>query len=377
MKVGVTLFGQNYRDWDRFERRAVDEPMPEPDQLAYDNDMAIGNLTEGLGFDSLWTVEHHFSPYTMVPDPLQLLTYFAGRTERIELGTMVIVLPWHDPVQTAEKISMLDNMLQGRRLHLGFGRGAGQREFDGLRIPMGESRARFNEALEVVRRALTQERFAYEGEYYTVPETTIRPRPRSADLLDRMYCAWGSPQTLPIAANAGLRMLFIPQKSWEEYAQDVEQYNAIRAEHGLGPDKPAVVAWVYCDEDESAAWEGAKRYMGEYWNSANWHYQFYDPDHFRRATGYEHYADLMKMREGLSDDQINEGFAGSQVWGTPAMCVEKLKQIQDITSAEQFIAVFNYGGMDLATAERNMRLFAAEVLPAIQAYEPGAVAAGD
>ncbi|MBI2764738.1 MAG: LLM class flavin-dependent oxidoreductase [Chloroflexi bacterium] len=214
MKVGVTLFAQNYTDWDRYQAAAFDRKPLLSDTIAYEEEMAIGDLVEPLGYDSLWTVEHHFTPYTMVPDPVQLLTYFAGRTQRIDMGTMVIVLPWHDPVQTAEKVSMLDNMLRGRKLTLGFGRGAGRVEFDGLRIPMGESRERFLEALAVVRAALSNERFSFEGKHYQVPETSVRPQPRSPDLTERMYCAWGTPSSMPMAAGSGLGALFIPQKSW-------------------------------------------------------------------------------------------------------------------------------------------------------------------
>ena len=107
MKVGVSLFMQNYDDWDRYEAIEAGAPgIPAPsaardDWRIYEEELRLGRLAEPLGFDSIWTVEHHFTPYTMVPDPISLLSYFAGCTERVELGTMVIVLPWHDPVRVA------------------------------------------------------------------------------------------------------------------------------------------------------------------------------------------------------------------------------------------------------------------------------------
>src|SRR4029077_3092263 len=181
MKVGVTLFMQNYTDWDRFEAaEAGAEIMPArvSDSTIYEEELYLGKLVEPLGFDSLWSVEHHFTPYTMVPDVLKLLSYFAGCTERIEMATMVIVLPWHDPIRVAEGIATLDNMLAGRRLSIGFGRGLGRREFGALRIPMDESRQRFLESLAVIRTALTNEWFSFDGEYYKIPKTTLRPQPR-------------------------------------------------------------------------------------------------------------------------------------------------------------------------------------------------------
>ncbi len=367
MKVGVTLFAQNYTDWDRYQSGAFDRRPMVSDPQVYEEEMAIGDLVEELGFDSLWTVEHHFTPYTMVPDPVQMLTYFAGRTKRIDVGTMVIVLPWHDPVQTAEKVSMLDNMLRGRKVTLGFGRGAGRVEFEGLRVPMGESRERFLEALAVVRSALTNERFSFEGKHYQVPETSLRPQPRSADLTERMYCAWGTPSSMPMAANSGLGALFIPQKSWEEYAEDMTGFNAVRAENGWSPMKPIVAVWVYCHEDEKAAWEGALEYMGNYSDSAGRHYEFGDSEHFRETKGYEHYAQMSEAAQAVDPAVARAGFTQSQVWGTPEMCVEKLKRIRELVDAEQFVLVFKYGGIPQEKAKASMQLFAEQCLERVQA----------
>src|SRR5262249_49792914 len=75
-----------------------------PDRNVYRNELRLGDLAEPLGFDSLWGVEHHFTDYTMCPDVLQYLTYFAGRTTRIQLGSMVVVLPWHEPLRVAEQV---------------------------------------------------------------------------------------------------------------------------------------------------------------------------------------------------------------------------------------------------------------------------------
>ena len=89
------------------------------DHEVYWEERRLADLTEPLGFDSFWTVEHHFDDYTMVPDVCQFLTYVAGRTSRIKLGTAVIVLPWHDPVRVAEQVSMLDILSEGRLLLAG------------------------------------------------------------------------------------------------------------------------------------------------------------------------------------------------------------------------------------------------------------------
>ena len=111
--------------------------------------MALGDLAEPLGFDSLWALEHHFTGYAMSPAPTQLLSYYAGRTKRLTLGTAVIVLPWHDPVRVAEEIALLD-VISGGRCMFGFGRGAASVEYAGFRVPMEEARPRFVEAAQIV-----------------------------------------------------------------------------------------------------------------------------------------------------------------------------------------------------------------------------------
>src|ERR671913_2046667 len=125
--------------------------------------LALGDLAEPLGFDSIFALEHHFTDYAMSPAPTQLLAYYAGRTRRITLGTAVIVLPWHDPVRVAEQIALLDVMSGGRCL-FGFGRGAASVEYAGFRIPMEEARARFVESAKIVVTALANDSFEWDGE---------------------------------------------------------------------------------------------------------------------------------------------------------------------------------------------------------------------
>ena len=369
MKVGVTLFSQNYTDWDRYDAKKFDQPSEVPDSQIYEEELYLGGLIEPLGYDSIWTVEHHHTPYTMIPDPTQLLSYFAGRTQRVGMGTMVIVLPWHHPLHVAERISMLDNFLGGEReFSVGFGRGASMKEFGPLGQPMEESRERFLEALEVVRAGLTEERFSHDGKYWSFHNTSVRPRPRTADLTKQMYMAWGSPPSLAIAANAGLGMLFIPMKSWDEYAQDVYDFNSIREANGWDPVQPKVVAWVYCSSDEEEAVAVGREYMGKYWDSAGRHYGFAEPSAFKDVKGYEHY-NQMAEEEARRRAEENQEYADTQVYGTPEQCVQKLKEIQRITNASEFIGVFKYGGLDLERAEKSMRLFADKVLPEIQGME--------
>src|ERR1700729_242489 len=118
---------------------------------------------EKLGFSSVFLVEHHFTGFGQVSASLNLLSYLAARTERIRLGTAVVVLPWHNPVLVAEQAATLD-LLSNGRLDLGVGKGYRDYEFAGFCVPQDEATERFDEAIEVIRKAWSGDgRFSHHG----------------------------------------------------------------------------------------------------------------------------------------------------------------------------------------------------------------------
>ena len=133
MRVGACVFNQNYNDWDRYEAEERGESVPthpaKSDREIFAEEIRLARICDEVGFDALWTIEHHFTPYTMVTNPLQYL-------------------PWHNPVRVAEDVNMLDAFLgEGREVICGVGRGLGRREYHGLSIDQNEARARFDESL--------------------------------------------------------------------------------------------------------------------------------------------------------------------------------------------------------------------------------------
>ena len=334
------------------------------DHQIYQQDMALAISAEGLGFESVWGVEHHFTDYTMTPDVTQFLACVGGQCKKVKLGTMVIVLPWNDPMRVAEKISMLDCMTDGRVV-IGIGRGLGRVEFEGFRVPMGESRDRFVESAETILTGLEQGYCEYDGEYIKQPRARIRPEPFRS-FKNRTYAAAVSPESSIIMARLGLGILVIPQKPWEEHAKELKTYNELFMQlHGVAAPNPYVAGWVACDADAGRAEEMARTYIGGYWNSVVKHYEM-TSDHFEHTKGYEYYKVLKQAIDTDGIDAMAEFFMSLQVWGTPEQCFEKITDIHRRTDCCGFTGIFSYAGMNAQTAQGSMALFAAEVMPELK-----------
>src|SRR5262245_21804439 len=301
----------------------------------------------------------------MRPDVLQLLTYVAGRTTHAQVGSMVVVLPWHDPLRVAEQVSMLDN-ISGGRLILGLGRGAGRVEFDGFRLSMDESRQRFVESAQMLLRGLETGYCEHEGAFVKQPRAAIRPTPFKS-FRGRTYAAAVSPESARIMAELGVGMLIIPQKPWSEVAKELDAYRTIyRDVNRAEPPAPISAGWTFCDRSAVRARELARRYIGGYFRTVLDHYPF-EGDHLGRTRGYEYYGKMAYKIATYGTDKSIDFFVDLQVWGTPEQCYEKICDIRRRVGNDHYVGVFSFAGMPAEEAERNIRLFAAEVMPALQA----------
>jgi alkanesulfonate monooxygenase SsuD/methylene tetrahydromethanopterin reductase-like flavin-dependent oxidoreductase (luciferase family) len=335
------------------------------DQEVYDADIRLADLAEPLGYDSIWGVEHHFSAYTMCPDILQFLTFMAGRTQRVQLGSMVVVLPWHDPVRVAEQILMLDHLSHGRFV-LGLGRGTGRIEFDGLRIPMAEARQRFKESAEAIFAALESGVMEYDGQYVKQPRVSLRPAP-SRSFKGRIFSAAISPESAEIMAKLGTGVLIIPQKPLSQVQSETATYrDTYREAIGAEPPPPIVAGWTFVHEDAGRAEEEARRWIGRYWDSVVSHYEF-DQPHLKSTPGYEFHGQMYdRLTAPGGAEKMRDFYLGLQPWGTPEQVYDKIVTFADLIESDSFVGVFRYGGMPVETAEASMRLFAREVLPELK-----------
>src|SRR6478752_7939815 len=174
MKAGYAMFPQG---------NVVSEPDTLPDQTRMAHELSMANLAGELGFDSFWVTEHHFGDYNLAPAPLTVLSFVAGRFPRMDVGSMVVVLPWNDPLRVIEQTVILDYLADGR-FRLGIGKGEAAREFKAFGMDLDEGRRRFETNLDLVIEGLSTGVLRRRGE----PDIAIRPAPRS-DFRDRILMA--------------------------------------------------------------------------------------------------------------------------------------------------------------------------------------------
>jgi probable F420-dependent oxidoreductase len=179
---------------------------PAGDSAGYHDFIKYVVAAEELGFSSVFLVEHHFTGFGQVSASLNLLSYLAARTERIRLGTAVVVLPWHNPALVAEQAATLD-LLSNGRLDFGVGKGYRPYEFAGFCIPQDEASARFDEAIEVIRKAWTSKgRFSYDGKWWHYDNIVVEPAPIQQPH-PPLWLGAGSADSIRRAAREGYNLL--------------------------------------------------------------------------------------------------------------------------------------------------------------------------
>jgi alkanesulfonate monooxygenase SsuD/methylene tetrahydromethanopterin reductase-like flavin-dependent oxidoreductase (luciferase family) len=304
----------------------------------------------------------------MVTNPLQYLTYIAGIIKRVDLGTMVVVLPWHNPVRVAEDVNMLDSFLgPGREIICGVGRGLGRREYGGMGVDQNEGRGRFDESLQIVKQLLSTGQCDFEGEFYKIHGLHLRPQPER-DLSANLWCAGGTPDTVKVIAKQGVRPLTIPTTSLELALSNMRDYAELRHNAGHGPSHTKLALWTYVGETASEAETGAQRYMSEYADSALRHYELLGT-HLQDTKGYKEYGELQKaLRQDA--DPFRQAFYKSHPWGTPDQVIRRATELANSFGTDEIMFIFKYGSMPMGDAEKSMRLFAREVMPALKELNP-------
>ena len=320
--------------------------------------------SEELGFDEIWLTEHHFINYGLSVDPATLAAAAASRTQRIRIGLAAAILPFHHPVRLAEQMALVDIISNGR-LDVGVGRGNRLMEFRGYRVPQEESRDRFDEAVEIMRRAWTEERFSYDGRFFKVPEMSVIPKPVQRPH-PPLYQVCVSKDGIENTALRGWPMLnsvlFGPV---DQLIASRDTYVDTLKKAGRGADeiKSLLARWgvsrqIYVAETDARALAEAKD--AELWYQESFR-KFVLPDRIEEAHPSLQPA-FRAMAERLSKITWEGLVAETLAFGSPDTVAQHIGVMRDM-GVGQVMCWMNFGGLAQDKVRRSMELFAREVMP--------------
>jgi alkanesulfonate monooxygenase SsuD/methylene tetrahydromethanopterin reductase-like flavin-dependent oxidoreductase (luciferase family) len=343
-----------------------------PDSRVWDEEIRLARLAADSGFDCLWSAEHHFNDYSLVPDNIHLMTYLTALCPGVDVGTAAVILPWHDPLRVAENAAVLDMLSKGR-LRLGMGRGLARREFDAFRVSMDESRGRFDEAAPMIINALKTGFIEGDGTYYRQPRTEIRPRPQHS-FDGRIYAVASSEDSVDSAAKLGAHMVMFADRPWELRAPGIERGRELhRKYHGTEPPSVMLTDFCVCGTDLAATEVEARQYQGKFGESNFYHYEFLG-EHFRTVKGYDSYQQKAEIARSGGMEGAVTGFMKAASWGTPDKILRGIEERRKVVGDFELNVAFRFGGTPFDVAARGLKLFAKEVLPVLKSWGPAAAA---
>jgi alkanesulfonate monooxygenase SsuD/methylene tetrahydromethanopterin reductase-like flavin-dependent oxidoreductase (luciferase family) len=325
------------------------------EQQRYQDILAQIELGDAVGFDTVWLGELHFSrAFSILADPLMVLAAAAQRTSRIRLGTAVTLLPMHNPVKIAEEAAIADILSNGR-LELGVGRGTAPLHYAGYGIAQEESRERFDEALDFILAAWTNESFSFDGKYYQARDLTVVPRPVQSPH-PPVRIAANSPDTFPFAARRGFPIFATPMIN----PPDKLKAGLAVYRDGLGGSRSdtALAFPVHVSTSRDAARAecepGLMRFLRE---AAERLRPLGDTD----IKSFEAFRQVLARIEGVTYADMDREMG---VFGEPDYCVERVRELRGEYGMDEFICYFNQGGlMAPAMVRETMSLFARQVMP--------------
>ena len=322
----------------------------------YQDTLDLMIQADKLGFDSVWVGEEHFYTIGICPSPQLFLTALARETSQIRLGTAISLLPFDNPLRKAEDFAMLD-ILSGGRLNFGVGRGLIPQHFEGFRVAPQESQARYEEALEIIQRAWTQEHISYDGQFWQIPELSLSPKPLQKPH-PPIYRGTISMESFELAGVKGTNAFVVPWLTapHPEVKRRVERYRTVLREHGhdAGQTENVFVFFVVVDTDRQRALAEAKEITSRYGQLAT---SIMPPGVAQLPS-----EDPRKAFYDLVTSLSNE-LEERAIVGTPQDCRRRLAELREEFGIEHLAMYLHAGARDTDRARHGMELFAQEVMP--------------
>ena len=297
-------------------------------------------LADELGFEHFWIAEHHFHEYGAVPNPAVFLAAAAERTRRIKLGPAISVLPFRDPLLVAEDYALVDQ-LSGGRLVMGVGSGYLKHEFEAFGVAAEEKRGRFDEALEILKRAWSGAPVTFHGRFHDIDQVALNLTPLQ-DPFPPIYVAVLRAEAAYFVGRQGNRLMTVPYASVDRMADIgalVSDFARGYAESGAPPvaDPMLVALHTHVAETDALVRERAAEAFDLYVAT-------------RLYAKSQVYDDVLKSRVGLL--------------GSVETVAEQLIELHHL-GVRHVLMLMNFGAISAAHVAQSMRLIARQVVPRV------------
>jgi len=363
-------------------------PLPkdhfDPDTAArtYEEHLQIWQEMDRLGYDGVGLNEHHTTPHGLMNSPNMMAAVGAQRTKKLKFLLLGNLVPLHNPLRIAEELAMADCLSHGRILS-GFARGV-PREYNVYGVKMAESRARFEEAVDIIMKAWTEPVFSYEGKFWSYKDIAIWPRPYQQPHPPVWVPFTGSKETIEWAAKHNFSAV-IPDHH-RGLTQDIIGYFGKQmAANGrtLTSEHICYFADAYVAADRAAA---IKEYSPFYLYFVHtlWHHGSLEKGSSPQGTGYLSSAsyDYIKPENRVGAGVDREGMmkttladierkidAGELAWGNPKEVADQLIAGAERMGANTLLLNMNVGAMSYEVFMEQIKRFGRDVLPRLQAHQ--------
>ncbi len=320
---------------------------------------------DAAGFDVYSIIDHHFfQKFSISANPLAMFTAAAQKTARIRFRTALHTLPLEHPLRLAGMVAEADILTDGR-LECGLGRGHAWL-FHPSNVPLEESRPRYDEAIDILIGAWTQEKFSYKGRFYDFKDISVVPKPVQKPY-PPLYTGGTSDVTYQMAGERGWGIFVPPLLPWKVLEGPLGIYKKACAASGHEPNI-VYIRPVYLDDDEKLIRKEVEQALHNFlaFNaSPTESLQSEEIKAELRAKGYGFYASgALESLTKLTYEQIVEQEIG--FIGTPEKVIAQIKALQQKGGIAELAIVSNFGGIEHWKSIKTQEMFARQVMPAFR-----------
>jgi alkanal monooxygenase alpha chain len=323
---------------------------------------------EEAGFNGVFLLEHHFTPYSLCPSPLTWAAYLLGKTSRLRVGTAVCVLPLYHPVRFAEEAALVDQMSRGR-LDIGLSRGGGELDFKVFGVDVKKNQLMMQEWLDIVERSWSGEVFEWNSELIKLPPIRVNPQPVNRRR-PPLFLACQSPNSVEFAAKRAMSMMLSYWLDRENLVSQIELYDQLAEANGLDPSKAEHIATcvAFPAKTKQEALDAVRPHLT--WWRREAQNIFFSLDKLRSLGNYGHQVREWEREiargaaaaDGQMEQSSVDRLLSLNPVGPVSECVDKLSTIARQTKINHFMCGFE-GPADTERVIDAMWKFAKDVAP--------------